>query len=177
MRVCVHPHVQDALSIGFGRKYVSGWTSAESAWLIESSEATQAERMCSLPAVEAEQWIRLAEIEVSARVGRRLLDHDVLVLVHRIRQPSFCASPSEVSLRDLRQDAEEEPTILEEERGWIELEVLTAGGAPAAGVRYELMLPSGEVLRGRTDGSGLIRHEPHEQHGECELRFPGVDED
>ncbi len=166
--------MQDALSIGFGRKYVSGWTSAESAWLIESSAATQAERMCSLPAAEAQRWIRLAEIEVSARVERRLLDHDVLVLVHRIRQPSFCGSPDAVSLRDLQAD---EPTILEEVKGWIELEVLTAGGAPAAGVRYELMLPSGEVLRGRTDADGFVRHEPHVQHGECELRFPGVDED
>ncbi len=169
--------MQDTLSVGFGRRYVPGWTSGESAWLIESSSATLAERMCSLPAGEAERWIRLAQIEVSPRVERRLSDRDVLVLVHRVWQPSFCSTPDAVSLRDLQPQADEEPTILEEAKGWIELEVLTAGGAPASGVRYELMLPSGEVLRGRADDRGFIRHKPHVQHGECELRFPGVDED
>ncbi|MGH1341831.1 MAG: hypothetical protein ACRBN8_09790 [Nannocystales bacterium] len=168
--------MQDALTVGFGRKYVPGWNSAESAWLIESSSATLAERMCSLPAREAERWIRLAEIEVSARVERRLLDHDVLVLVHRVQQPSFCASPDAVPLSDLRAPVEEELTFLEEARGWIEIEVRTASGAPAAGVRYELLLPGGDVLRGRTDSGGFIRHEPHEQHGDCEIRFPEVDQ-
>ncbi len=177
MRVRVHQHVQEPLTVGFGRRYVPGWTSGESAWLIESSSATLAERMCSLPAREAERWIHLAEIDVSPGVERRLLDHDVLVLVHRICQPSFRASPSEVSLTDLQPQDEEEPVFLDEQRGWIEVEVRTAAGAPAVGIHYELKLPDGDILSGQTDHRGFIRHEPHEQDGECEIRFPGVDAD
>lgn len=159
------------LRVGFGRMHIRGWTSQEAAWLIEASCATQAERMYALSPAEAQRWVELASLELSPRVARRLRDHEVLVLVHRL--PSFSVPVGQTPV-DLVPD-EEPATVLEETKAWIELEVLTAGGAPAAGARYELILPDGEVLRGRTDEDGMIRHHALATDGECELRFPGVD--
>lgn len=167
--------MQDALSFGFGRRQVSGWTSQESAWLIESTAATVAERMCALPPQEAEQWMRLAEVEVSPEIEQRLLGHEVLVLVPRVRYPAFCESPPSTPLLDLRPELEEEPSVVEEALNWIEVEVRTANGDPAADLDYEMTLPDGEVLRGRTDSSGFIRRDALRQPGECTIRFPSVD--
>lgn len=153
--------------------HIRGWTSQEAAWLIEASCATQAERMYALPPADAQRWVQLASLELSPRVEQRLRDHEVLVLVHRM--PGFCVPVGQTPV-DLVPD-DEPVTLLEDAKAWIELEVLTAGGAPAAGARYELILPDGEVLRGRTDKDGMIRHHALAYDGECELRFPGVDED
>lgn len=162
----------DPLRVGFGRVHIRGWTSQEGAWLIEAACATEAERMYALPPCEAERWIRLAALDLSPRVEQRLRDHQVFVLVHRPWGPSFCAGPAPV---DVVPDDDEPVTILEPQTTWIELEVLTAGGAPAANARYELTLPDGEIVRGRTDANGLVRHRKLTQDGECSLRFPGVD--
>jgi hypothetical protein len=171
----VHPSiVLVPLRVGFGRVHIRGWTSQEGAWLIEAASATQAERMYALPPHEAERWVRLADLELSPRVEQRLLDHEVLVLVHRAWGPSFRAGPPPI---DFVSDDDEPVEILEPTTTWIELEVLTAGGAPAVNARYALTLPDGEVVRGRTDTNGMIRHHKLTQDGECSLRFPGVDED
>jgi len=164
----------EPLHVGFGRLHIRGWTSHEAAWLIEGACATQAERMYALTPDEARRWVQLTDIELTPRVERRLLDHEVLVLVHRTWGPRFDVGAPPI---DLTPDDDEPVTFLEETKAWVEIEVLTAGGAPARDVRYALTLPDGQVVHGRTDGNGLIRHDALANDGECEIRFPGVDED
>ena len=130
--------------------------------------------MYALSPDEARRWVRLADIALSSRVERRLLDHEVLVLVHRTWSPHFGVDARPA---DLLPDDDEPVTLLEEPKAWVEIQLLTAGGAPAANVRYALVLQDGQVLAGRTNAAGLIRHDSLPSEGECVVRFPEVDED
>lgn len=59
-------------------------------------------------------------------------------------------------------------------KAWLELEVLTAGGEPAAGEGYEVVLPSGKVRKGNLDDDGFVRIEKLPKSN-CVVRFPGLD--
>lgn len=165
--------MREPLNVGFGREYVQGWSAREAAWLIEASQATQAERMCAMPPREGERWVRLAELPVSGRIEQGLRDHQVLVLAFRTVSPAFCGvAPEAVKLVGVASDVEE---VLEEAADFIEVQVVDASGKPRSSVRYVLQLPDGTETRGSTDTDGMLRHERLGQHGDSLLFLPDVE--
>lgn len=61
-----------------------------------------------------------------------------------------------------------------EAQDWIEIVLHDLDGEPVAGARYELTLPDGRVIHGRTDRHGLARHEGVPS-GACSLSFTAYD--
>src|SRR5919204_96182 len=51
-------------------------------------------------------------------------------------------------------------------------QLVDSHGSPLAGWDYELTLPDGTVLRGKTDSDGWLREDPGAQQGACTLVFP-----
>ena len=165
-----------ALSLGFGRRHVSG---RGAAWLIETAAATAAERMCALPPDEAARWVALAQIEMSPQVEEGVRDRDVLVMVERGGLPSFDVSPSAIDLVDLLPRGEASGHEIDEadqtETDFIEIQVVDARGRPRPSVRYILQLPDGGELQGTTDADGMLRAERLTCSGDAVLRLPDVE--
>ena len=151
----------------------------EAAWLIEAACATLAEQMCALPPDEAERWVRLAQLEVSARVEQGVRDHRVLVLVHRARLPAFEFTPDAVDLVDLAPPLDEPPIeeLAAEAVDFIEVQLVDARGKPRPSVRYTLQCPDGSTLQGTTDADGMLRHDRLACGGDCVLVLPEVDKE
>ncbi|WP_146158411.1 hypothetical protein [Enhygromyxa salina] len=59
---------------------------------------------------------------------------------------------------------------------WVEVELVDESGAGVAGEPCEIRLPTGELLRQRTDARGLVRIPSIAAVGDCEIRFPELDE-
>lgn len=153
---------------------MQGWSTRDAAWLIEASQATQAERMCAMPPHEAERWVRLAELEVSGRIEQGVRDHQVLILGLRTASPAFCGvAPKAVSLAELA--SEKEVERVEEAVDFIEVQLVDARGKPRSSVRYVLQLPDGTETRGSTDADGMLRHEKLGQQGDSMLFLPDVE--
>jgi len=57
---------------------------------------------------------------------------------------------------------------------WIEIEMVTAEGEPAAGERYKIELPDGSVAEGTLDQKGYARVEGVKP-GNCKVSFPNLD--
>jgi hypothetical protein len=66
--------------------------------------------------------------------------------------------------------------VAEEEKSWIEIELVDEADQPVAGVRYEVKLPDGSVASGVLDGDGLARIDGIDP-GTCEITFPELDKD
>lgn len=62
------------------------------------------------------------------------------------------------------------------ERHWVELELLDMEGEPVPHERYWIKLPDGTVRQGNLDARGLAYFDDLDL-GECEIRWPGRDED
>lgn len=60
---------------------------------------------------------------------------------------------------------------------WIEVELVDETGAGVAGEPCEIKLPTGELLRRRTDKRGLIRVPRIAAAGDCTITFPELDAD
>jgi uncharacterized protein (DUF2345 family) len=58
---------------------------------------------------------------------------------------------------------------------WIEVELVGEDGSPIANERCEITLPDGEVVKRKTDRSGLVRLPRIETAGDCQIRFPDLD--
>ena len=69
------------------------------------------------------------------------------------------------------QDAAEE-----EEKAWVEVELLDNDGNPVPGEKYEVKLPDGSVKTGTLDGNGKARVDGVEP-GNCEITFPEYDQE
>jgi uncharacterized protein (DUF2345 family) len=109
-------------------------------------------------------------------------DHDGLVRVDRtiagqctITFPDLDAGATGPLTRLERQGAQAVPSKPKTTRHWIEVELLGEDGAAIAGERCEITLPDGEVLRRKTDASGLVRVPRIAMSGDCEIRFPDID--
>jgi hypothetical protein len=173
--------VQETLSRGFVRQRVVGWSAGEAAWLIETTHATMAERMCALSPQDAARWVERASVEVSPDLERDLEASEVLVLVARAAaMPVFAAAPEATNLFDLlppeaarrTSDAGEEQDLRTD---FIEVQVVDARGRPRPSVRYQLHFPNGTQVTGVTDADGMLRHERLEQSGEAVLILPDVE--
>lgn len=68
--------------------------------------------------------------------------------------------------------AEEEE--VDEEKTWIEIEMVDDVGEPCAGERYEIELPNGKIRKGKLDANGLARQENLDP-GSVTVRFPRLD--
>jgi uncharacterized protein (DUF2345 family) len=109
-------------------------------------------------------------------------DHDGLVRVDRtvagqctITFPDLDAGATGPLTRVERQGTQVVPSKLEKTQHWLEVELLGEDGAAIAGERCEITLPDGEVLRRKTDASGLVRVPRIATAGDCEIRFPDID--
>jgi type VI secretion system secreted protein VgrG len=71
---------------------------------------------------------------------------------------------------------ESEPPAEEEDRTWIEIEMVDDTGQPVAGERYRVTLPDGSVREGTLDQNGFA-HIGGIEPGTCEITFPELDED
>jgi hypothetical protein len=69
-----------------------------------------------------------------------------------------------------------EVATVEEEKTWIEVQLLGEDDQPVAGVAYEIALPDGSVEKGRTDSQGLARIEGIDP-GTCQVTFSELDKD
>jgi type VI secretion system secreted protein VgrG len=65
----------------------------------------------------------------------------------------------------------------DEEKSWIEIELVDEEGKPIPGERYEIKLPDGTtVAKGTLDQNGFARVSPIDP-GQCEITFPDLDKD
>ena len=65
----------------------------------------------------------------------------------------------------------------DEEKTWIELELVDEDDNPVAGERYRMTLPDGETIAtGTTDSNGIARVTGIDP-GECKITFPDLDKD
>jgi type VI secretion system secreted protein VgrG len=64
----------------------------------------------------------------------------------------------------------------QEEKSWVEIELVDEAGNPVPGERYEIKLPDGRVARGTLDGNGFARVAGIDP-GNCEITFPELDKD
>ncbi len=72
---------------------------------------------------------------------------------------------------EARQGDEDDARPATAPRSWVEIELLDEDGAPAAGVSYEIQLPSGDVVRGELDEYGTAFHGDIDP-GTCTVTFP-----
>lgn len=88
------------------------------------------------------------------------------------------AAPSggDTSEASAREPASSEPDVpIEPDE--LEVRVVRSTGAAADGIRYELTMPSGEVVSGSADVNGVIKLTGLRERGDCTLRFPKVDDE
>lgn len=60
--------------------------------------------------------------------------------------------------------------------GWVEIALIDERGNPAAGQKYEIILPNGMVAKGSTDEQGKAKVEGFVS-GVCQLTLPELDSD
>ncbi|MFC1712444.1 hypothetical protein ACFL6S_02180 [Candidatus Poribacteria bacterium] len=139
-------------------------------------------------------WIRLPDGEV--REGR--LDQNGFVRFEDI-EPGICAvkllnfdgsdvkistqsepvsaltsAGASSSAASQKADDDQEATPDERKMDWIEIEVLSDEGIPAADELYQIQFPSGEIRQGRLDQNGFARIEGIEP-GICIVGFQNID--
>jgi hypothetical protein len=68
-----------------------------------------------------------------------------------------------------------EPSVLDDQEHWIEIEVVGPDAVVISGLRCEVTLPTGRKLMRETDRFGLIRIDGIENAGECTIRFPELE--
>ncbi len=171
--------MHETISVGFGRKHVTGWSVREDAWLVECREATPDDRGRALPADRAVRWVRMCGLHLTSQVEDGVRDGQVLVLVDPVAFPVMHFDPTAVDLIDLLVEAESEPeseVVREPDPDdFIEVQVVDARGRARPSVRYELQFPNGEVSVGTTDANGMLRYERLDQAGDCVLHLPDVE--
>ena len=69
-----------------------------------------------------------------------------------------------------------EPEEDEEERSWIEFELVDEDDNPVPGEKYQVELPDGSIATGTTDENGLVRITGVDP-GSCKICFPDLDKD
>jgi len=69
-----------------------------------------------------------------------------------------------------------DPTEEEEEKSWIEIELVDENDQPVAGETYQIELPDGSIATGRTDEKGLARVSGIDP-GTCKITFTNLDKD
>ena len=104
---------------------------------------------------------RVAWLLVSGALELRRLPHE-LMLSKFDRFVAYISARSVVPPFD--------PLV--DEDHWIEVMVESDTEQPLAGVRCEITLPWGMVVRRRTDQFGLVRIDYLPRDGECVIRFP-----
>ena len=67
-----------------------------------------------------------------------------------------------------------EDGVEEDERGWIEIKLEDTDGNPVPRIRYEVVLPTGELRRGYLDQDGFARIDAIPD-GQCQVSFPDYD--
>jgi type VI secretion system secreted protein VgrG len=78
---------------------------------------------------------------------------------------------SEIALRGSKLN-KIQPDSVQEQQGFVELQLVDEDGNPVPDAKYELHLPTGEVKKGTLDGSGKARVEGVPP-GACRVVFPG----
>jgi type VI secretion system secreted protein VgrG len=82
--------------------------------------------------------------------------------------------PAEAAAHDAPTHTESEE---DEEKSWIEIELVDEEGEPVPGERYRITLPDGEtVATGTTDQNGMARVSGIDP-GTCKITFPDLDKD
>jgi len=64
----------------------------------------------------------------------------------------------------------------QDEKSWIEIELVDEQGKPVPGERYEIKTPDGHLTKGTLDGKGFARVAGIDP-GNCEITFPELDKD
>jgi len=64
----------------------------------------------------------------------------------------------------------------QQDRTWIEIQLIGEDGQPRPGERYRILLPDGSASEGTLDGDGLARVDDIDP-GTCVVTFPDLDKD
>ncbi len=64
----------------------------------------------------------------------------------------------------------------EEEKSWIEIEMVDEDDNPVSGEKYKIELPDGSVASGTLNGNGFARVQGFDP-GQCKVTFPNLDKD
>lgn len=67
-----------------------------------------------------------------------------------------------------------EEDLEDEEKTWIEIELIDEEDNPVPGERYKITLPNGKVAQGTLNGDGFARIEGIDP-GTCQITFPKLD--
>ena len=84
---------------------------------------------------------------------------------------SFSENPPGTAVQSCPLDKEPKPTY------WLEIELLGEDCKPIPWEKYEVKLPDGKVAPGFLDGDGFARFEGLETAGNCQVRFPNLDQE
>jgi hypothetical protein len=60
---------------------------------------------------------------------------------------------------------------------FVAIELVGEDDLPVAGEEYLIVLPNGDKVKGFLDANGRARVEGIEQPGDCQVSFPGLDEE
>jgi type VI secretion system secreted protein VgrG len=72
--------------------------------------------------------------------------------------------------------AHKEPKEGEEEKSWIEIELVDEDDNPVSGEKYQIELPDGKIVTGTTNEKGVARVRGIDP-GTCKICFPNLDKD
>jgi type VI secretion system secreted protein VgrG len=70
-----------------------------------------------------------------------------------------------------------DPTEDEEEKSWLEVELIDDADQPVAGEKVMVTLPDGKVYTGRTGPDGVLKVTGVEKGADCKITFPDLDKE
>jgi len=115
---------------------------------------------------------RLSDYQIIEQVARQLTSGRFRISKLPITEigPSTAEGLPEPPVQEIRPRKEEEKT-------WIEIELVDEENQPVAGKKYRITLADGKTIaQGMTDSSGLARIAGIDP-GTCEVTFPDLDQD
>jgi len=90
--------------------------------------------------------------------------------VSEVKKQKLAEQDKEIPFKPLSIDASDE------EKSWIEIELVDEENNPVPGEKYKITLSDGKVKTGTLDQNGLARVEGIEP-GTCQITFPNLDKD
>jgi hypothetical protein len=118
--------------------------------------------------------VRMDDVRILERVAMQV-ELGRWQLEPRIDERPPLDPPEVTDLSDLIDPEIEDPPVLPSH--FVEIALVDADDAPVAGQRYQIELPNGTVMNGRTNDAGVARVDGITRAGTCKVRFPDLDED
>lgn len=113
-------------------------------------------------------WLRIAVLPWPRGEHRPVYDFEAAVERAAVLMQSFLAQPQ----APIDPTPARDPVV---ERHWVEIELLDEADCAVPNERYEVVLPTGRVAKGRLDRNGHARLEWSGDAGPCHISFPELD--